>query len=375
MSFTGPPSQGVFTKIDPLGLNDTVSVAAERMWRFELPAVPVVDGEGRYAGIVSIFSLLRTRYQAGTKLGSVLEKAPVVEPSLPLTEVARMLVKTGQPGLAVVEGGRVVGIVSARRLLAGMGLSSRVTARHIAYRLDPLAPSDPLEKARKLIVDLGLRLVPVAEDGKAVGVVRVYDLVNFVYNTPLRRERLGEVKGETSYFLEQPVAKIATANFRTVHVDGYPSVEDIAEGSVVVDSSGKVYGIISPYLLLRRLLPAIEEAKVPLRVEGVDELDFIQRNLIYRKSLDIASEVSRRARLLEMSVVLKSREKSGNRRRYDAIVSIKLDVDSYSARSSGWDAVETVYEALDSAYKVFSKSKEKKREKRISLARLRKILE
>jgi CBS domain-containing protein len=372
MASSRPPLSGAVVRIDPLKLDDIVSLVAEKMWRFELPVVPVVDSEGKYAGIVSIFSILKSKYQGNTKIRSVLEKVPIVDSSYSLTDIARMFVKTGQPGLPYAEEGKIVGVISARRLLETMGLVSRVAARYIAFPLEPLKPDDPIEKARKLLAENGLRFVPVAENGKPVGVVRIYDLVNFIYNTPLRRERLGEIKGEISYFLEQPVSKIMATNFRAVNIDGQPTNMDIAEGSVVLNTNGTVYGIISPYLLLRRLLPAVEEANIPLRIEGIEDLDFIARNLAFRKALEVAQEIAQRGRLLEMSVVIKSREKAGERKRYDAYVSIKLDKDTFSTSSSGWDPVAVTFEAVDSAYKVFSKTKEKKRDRRISLARLRK---
>jgi CBS domain-containing protein/ribosome-associated translation inhibitor RaiA len=374
MAVTRPPVSGAVVRIDPLNLDDVLSLVAEKMWRLELPVIPVVSPEGEYAGIVSIFSILKSKYHGNTKVKSVVERVPVIDPSYTYTEIARMFVKTGQPGLPYAEGGRIVGVVSARRLLESMGLTSRVAARHISYQLEPLRPGDPVEKARKLLAEKGLRFAPVAEDERLAGVVRIYDLVNFIYNTPIRREKLGEVRGEITYFLEQPVSKVMTTAYRTVNVDSHPAVQDIAEGSVVIDSSGKVYGIISPYMLLRRLLPAVEEVDIPLRAEGLEELDFIARNLIARKATDAAKEIVQRARLLEMSIVIKSREKTGERRRYDAAVSVKLDKGTFSAESSSWDPVEAAFEAIESAYKVFAKTKEKKREKRISTARLRKAL-
>jgi len=47
--------------LNPLKLDDTLSLAAEVMWRLEVPALPVVDEKGLYAGCLSIFSLLRRR--------------------------------------------------------------------------------------------------------------------------------------------------------------------------------------------------------------------------------------------------------------------------------------------------------------------------
>lgn len=374
MGLSSSVRENILVEIEPLNHNRSVAFAAEKMWKNEIPVVAVVDDEKKYMGVVSIFTLLRTRAHGETKLKSLTEKAPLVEwPTEPL-HVARLFAKTGLPGLAVAENGNVIGVLSARRVIYALKLAPKVTARHLMYPLEPLNADDSLEKARKLISDVGLRLVPVVKRGKLEGVVRVYDLVNFIYNTPLRRDRIGEVKGEVEYFLDQPVSKIITTAGRVLNIDAIPSLEDIAEGAIVVDSKQNVVGVISPYLFLRRLLAQLEEAKLPIRIEGIDELDFIEQNLILRKTIETAKSVAERANLLEFNVVLKPREKAGDRRRFDVQVSIKLDKGIHSASSSGWSSVEAVYEALELAYKNFSKTKEKKRERRINLARLRKSI-
>ncbi|MEM0336208.1 MAG: CBS domain-containing protein [Thermofilum sp.] len=362
-------------RVEPARVNTTLDVIAERMWEAQSPVIPVVDEEQRLLGVVSIFSILRTRLQPTTKAKSVVEKVPAVEDPSDTLAVARLFVKTGFPGLPVVQGGKVAGVISARSVIRALSLRAGVPSRHLAYPLQPLSPEDTVEKARKLLADVGLRLVPVASRGRLEGVVRVYDLARFLYGTPLRRGKLGEVGGDAEYFLDQPVKKVMVEPGRVVRLDSAPSPEDIAEGAVVVNEREEVVGVISPYLLLRRLFPAVEEAGLPVRVEGIDEkVDLIAQRLIYRRCVEVARDVSRRARLLELSLVLKPRDKGGERRRYEVFATVKLDVDIFSAKAEAWDPVQAVYDALDSVYKSFSKAKERRRDRKIDFARLRKTL-
>ena len=74
-----------------------------------------------------------------------------------------------------------------------------------------------------------------------------------------------------------------------------------------------------------------------------------------------------------MSVVLKTREKSGERERYDAHVTIRLDKGVHTGKASSWDPVEAVQYALDMAYESFKKVKDKKRTRRLTEARDRKL--
>jgi CBS domain-containing protein len=369
----GAASRELVVPVGPLKLDDTLSLVAEVMWRFEVPVVPVVDERGAYAGSISIFSLLRRRAPASAKARSLVERVPALEDLSDLVAVARAFVKTGYPGLPLVEGGKPVGVVSARRLIQAMGLKPRVPAGLLMHRVEPLSPDDPVEKARKLAGDVGLRLVPVAQQGRLAGVVRVYDIARYVYVTPIQRGTRGEVSGDVEYYLSRPLRDLVVEAQRVVESGSVPSTLDLAEGCVVVGERGEVLGVISPYLLLRRLLPAVEEAALPLRVEGVEELDFISQRLIYTRSLEVAKSVAERARLLEMSVVLKAR-KRGGATRYEAFASIKLDVGVHAAKAEAWNPVEAALEAVDAAYKRFAKAKEKARERRLSLERLRRRL-
>ena len=369
----GAASRELVVPVGPLKLDDTLSLVAEVMWRFEVPVVPVVDERGLYAGSLSIFSLLRRRAPASAKARSLVERVPALEDLSDLVAVARAFVKTGYPGLPFVEGGKPVGVVSARRLIRAMGLKPRVPAGLLMHRVEPLSPDDPVEKARKLAGDVGLRLVPVAQQGRLAGVVRVYDIARYVYVTPIQRGTRGEVSGDVEYYLSRPLRDLVVEAQRVVESGSVPSTLDLAEGCVVVGERGEVLGVISPYLLLRRLLPAVEEAAVPLRVEGAEELDFISQRLIYTRSLEVAKSVAERARLLEMSVVLKAR-KRGGATRYEAFASIKLDVGVHAAKAEAWNPVEAALEAVDAAYKRFAKAKEKARERRLSLERLRRRL-
>ena len=369
----GAASRELVLPVGPLKLDDALSLVAEVMWRFEVPVVPVVDEKGAYAGSISIFSLLRRRAPASAKARSLVERVPALEDLSDLVAVARAFVKTGYPGLPFVEGGKPVGVVSARRLIQAMGLKPRVPAGLLMHRVEPLSPDDPVEKARKLAGDVGLRLVPVAQQGRLAGVVRVYDIARYVYVTPIQRGTRGEVSGDVEYYLSRPLRDLVVEAQRVVESGSVPTTLDLAEGCVVVGERGEVLGVISPYLLLRRLLPAVEEAAVPLRVEGVEELDFISQRLIYTRSLEVAKSVAERARLLEMSVVLKAR-KRGGATRYEAFASIKLDVGVHAAKAEAWNPVEAALEAVDAAYKRFAKAKEKARERRLSLERLRRRL-
>jgi len=366
------PLEGALLEVEPLSLSDTVSRAASRMEEARLPVVPVVDGDGRYVGLVTYIGLLKSRLSSQAKLAKAVLKAPPAPGEA--GEALKAVLKAGLPGLAVLEDGSPVGVVTAGSLLAAVAPERLPAAREIMRRvLAPLSPGDKVDKARKVIVKISSPLVPVASKGRLEGVVDAYRVLAFIYTTPLRRSRVGEVSGNVEYFLGQPVGKIVSDSYRVVHLDGSPRLEDVEEGAVVVNQQEWPVGVLEPYVVARRLFAALEERSLPLRVEGVEGLDFFEQGLIWKKAGDVASAVARRGRLLEMSVVLKEREKAGDRARYDASVTIRLDRGVHTGKASAWNPVEAVEDALDIAYESFSKEKERRRTRRIERARRRKM--
>jgi CBS domain-containing protein len=97
---------------------DTLRSAAERMWREQTGSLLVID-EGRLTGIITERDLLRA-----VALGADLTTASVdeamttevftVPPDLPLPDAAREMAARWIRHLPVVEGGRLLGIVSMR---------------------------------------------------------------------------------------------------------------------------------------------------------------------------------------------------------------------------------------------------------------------
>jgi CBS domain-containing protein len=191
----------------------SLSLLAHRLRSYgELRVMPVVDG-AVLVGIVTRSDLLRARSRPGA-LGRLVQRftgADDVAGPLPgrkaashpgtgqvrdamtsevvtarATEqtdaVAARLVERRHRSLPVVdEQRRLVGLVSEADLLGKEPLSGRTNGRTVASVMTKdvitLSPDDSISSARLLIAEHGLRMVPVVEDGRVVGVLSRSDLV------------------------------------------------------------------------------------------------------------------------------------------------------------------------------------------------------
>jgi CBS domain-containing protein len=117
-----------------VGPEASVRNAAEVLADRGFAALPVVDGEGRLLGIVAEADLLRDRLPRDPRLhlrrdaadadlppavvGAVMtEQVRTVEATADIADVARLFVEDRLRSVPVLDGGRLVGIVSRRDLL------------------------------------------------------------------------------------------------------------------------------------------------------------------------------------------------------------------------------------------------------------------
>jgi CBS domain-containing protein len=181
----------------------------------ELRVMPVVDG-AVLVGVVTRSDLLRARARPGP-LGRLAQRfrgddvadTPSAPPgrrnastlpgtgqvreamttavvtarvSDPIDTVASLLVERRHRSLPVVdEQQRLVGLVSEADILGREPLSGRTNGRTVGTVMTKdvitLSPEDSISSARLLIAEHGLRMVPVVEDGRVVGVLSRSDLV------------------------------------------------------------------------------------------------------------------------------------------------------------------------------------------------------
>lgn len=98
--------------------------------------------------------------------------------------------------LPVVEGGKVVGILSDRDLrLAITGRPDETTVADVLTR-DPVtvSPDATVETAARLLVDHNVGCVPVVEDGELVGIVTASDLLRSYVELVAGRDRQARIE-------------------------------------------------------------------------------------------------------------------------------------------------------------------------------------
>ncbi len=106
-----------------------------------------------------------------------------VEPGLPLTEVAKRMVSRDVGAALVVDKERLVGILTERdvlRAVAGGLREDTLVADCMTRDPETMEPDEPIRQAAVLMIHGGFRHMPIVEGEKVVGMLSIRDLMRVV---------------------------------------------------------------------------------------------------------------------------------------------------------------------------------------------------
>jgi CBS domain-containing protein len=103
-----------------------------------------------------------------------------VEPDETITEVARRMVERNIGAVLVLDGGRLVGVMTERDLMRAVarGLhGDAVVAEYMTKDPETIEADDTTQHAAVLMIHGGFRHLPVLEGGDVVGILSIRDLM------------------------------------------------------------------------------------------------------------------------------------------------------------------------------------------------------
>jgi CBS domain-containing protein len=106
-----------------------------------------------------------------------------VEPGLPLTEVADRMVARDVGAVLVLEDERLVGILTERdvlRAVAGGLDEGTIVADWMTRDPETMEPDEPIRQAAVLMIHGGFRHLPIVEGDRVVGMLSIRDLMRVV---------------------------------------------------------------------------------------------------------------------------------------------------------------------------------------------------
>jgi CBS domain-containing protein len=111
-------------------------------------------------------------------------KVETVRPKQPVRLALNKMVRRNIGSIIVVDGGKPVGIVTerdiSRKLAKGLKNLNTQVMRIMARNLIVASPDTTIQAAFGLMLEHGIRRIPIVDDGKLIGVVTERDLLHWV---------------------------------------------------------------------------------------------------------------------------------------------------------------------------------------------------
>ncbi len=135
--------------------------------------------------MLAAYNGLRNFYPGGmSTLGELMTRDLVaVAPEDTIGEAAQKMVDRGIGSAVVSDFGRLVGILTERDLLKAVAARTHSSEARVREWMtpDPITarPETPVADAAEIMLEKGFRHLPVVEDGRAVGIVSVRDILRW----------------------------------------------------------------------------------------------------------------------------------------------------------------------------------------------------
>ncbi|WP_433630606.1 CBS domain-containing protein [Halomicrococcus sp. NG-SE-24] len=278
-----------------------------------LKAIVVWGESDKFAGIVTRKDLVSSHHDPQEKVQSVVRHPPTVTRDEDVRETARLMVEGQVKMLPVLDDDEVLrGVVNAKDLLAMVqdNLGALDVSDVYTENVMSVAPDTVLGEVIHTIRTHRFTRLPVVDDTDAVGMISLYDLVDFT-TRKMNKEQGGnnnatdsfggEVsksqqrthggRGERSGFqarmTDLPVRDVMSTPCETIPLDvgldeAFEKMQDHDYSSLVVvpEEFGTPVGIVTITDLLEALTWTGEEERADVQVFGVDLLDVLSREEI-----------------------------------------------------------------------------------------------
>jgi CBS domain-containing protein len=349
-------------------------------------ALIVLDEHGKYRGVLTERMIVRSRLDPKrTKVKAVFMHAPSLGREDSILEAVRLMIENDIKHIPVVEGGKVVGIVTDESIIqkAVSGSFGSTLVKEVMSK-EPKVVDEADSIASTLVVmrEEGVSRLPVTRRGKLAGIVSMHDIVEHVIK-PRDKIRFGDLSGERPRPLSNPIKSIMTKPVITVSPstslrDAFQLMLEHKIACLIVLDEGKISGILTKTDILntivRRGFKRVEElaAQLSLNRMSVDPIEY------ERMRADIETFARKYSKYLGSGVVTayfkQHREKWRGNTLIHCRVTVKSGMGQYAGAGEGWGFSYALKNALEHVERRIMKSREMERDARLAEELLNKVL-
>lgn len=250
-------SEIMVAEVFTLAAEDTVAKALNLMADRAVNQVPVVDGGGKYVGMIFAKQLLNSTAQPSSKLKSYIVNTSALGRDHDVEKAARLVLGGGNRALPVVEKGTLAGIVSETDLVStadfGHATVDEVMSGAIVIEEDT-SLADAVSKMRRYNIS---RLPVINTRGMLRGTLSILDVGRIIAKPRERTSKSAAISGGTAAIKNVKVKDIMR---RAVSVERGTKLNALADHfkrneEVIIVGDGRPMGIVTPKDVLELILP------------------------------------------------------------------------------------------------------------------------
>lgn len=326
----------------------------------------VVASEGR-VGLVTIRDLLDISQPAQTMVDGIWKVIGSMSPSDKVIDVTEAMIRNNVRAIPVVENEEVMGIVSqvdvTNALCDVPELSGTLAKELMRMPVLSLDVNERVALARRLMLERGFSHIPVVEYNRLVGIVTAERIVH-TFITHISKTTTGDRVGEKVARFPGVVSGIMDLHPLTVGPDA--SVLEVACGlrdqrksaCVVTDLTMKILGILTPREMIAPLLGFRAEGELPIYIVGLSDEDFFDRAVAEEKVRRVVQRSMKiHPHIQEVSIKVKRSQIQGYRTRYDVTARILSPDEQFNVEADGWNLLVVFDELCNTLDKALRKSK------------------
>ncbi len=217
------PVENVFSKsFSTVNENDPLSRCLELFKKEMPPVIAVLDDKGKYAGVISRRWVIRSRLDPSTaKVKSLMRPAPKVSKEVSLGKAARLMIESGVRQLPVFEKNRLVGFVTDEDIIHGAVThewGNTAVEKIMTKAPQVIEANRSVGAVLSLFREHGVSHVPVVDQGKLAGIISIQDIIEQIFQ-PRQKQTQGEIVGEKVPVLSIPAKGIMAQPVITVASD------------------------------------------------------------------------------------------------------------------------------------------------------------
>ena len=246
--------------------NDTLSRCLEAFETGKPPVLAVLNDKGKYEGVITRRTILRSRLDAtATKVKTLMKVAPPVTTVFTLSKMAKLMIESEMRQLPVFEKNKLSGFVTDESIIHVAVLQewgNNAIDKIMTRAPHTIEANRSVGAVLSLMREYDVSHVPVMDSGKLVGMISIQDILENIY-WPQKRQTTGDIVGEKIETLSVPAKGIMarpaiTVEPQTTLRDTEKLMHDRDISCVAVVSNERLVGIVTK----RDFLEPISQSEV-----------------------------------------------------------------------------------------------------------------